>query len=211
MHTFIEILSTFIIGTIDTMGYWGVGILMALEGSFFPIPSEIILPFSGYLVYLGRFSLLTVAFVAAVGNIVGTVFTYVISRHFGLPFLYKYGKYFLITRKDINNSHELFKKHGAKFIFISRLIPGIRGFIPIPAGIAKMNFIKFIIYVFTSSFIFSLFLTYLGVVAGANWDLIGPYFRKFDWVLVVLVLLGLVWWIRRYVREVKNEKIINNT
>ncbi|MDX1607624.1 MAG: DedA family protein [Candidatus Spechtbacterales bacterium] len=188
---------------IDATGYAGISFLMTLEGSFIPVPSEIILPFSGYLVSLGRFSLLAVAFWGAVGNILGTVFTYTVSRYVGISFLYKYGKFFLVTHKDIEEANQLFKKHGAKIIFISRLIPGIRGFVPIPAGIAKMKFIPFVIYVFTGSFLYSLFLTYLGVLAGENWTMLEPYFRQFDWVLILILVTGATWWIRRYIKGLK--------
>lgn len=197
-------IGAWIISVIETSGYLGIGFLMALEGSFIPVPSEIILPFSGYLVHLGKFSLVAVAFWGAVGNIIGTTFTYFVARYIGIGFLYKYGKYFLVTKKDIGDASRLFEKHGVKIIFISRLIPGIRGFIPIPAGIAKMKFIPFVVYVFVGSFIYSLALTYVGVLAGENWDVLAPYFRRFNWIIIVLFVVGAVWWIRRYVREVKN-------
>lgn len=186
--------SKFVLDTIEAWGYGGVFFLMMLEGSFLPVPSEIILPFSGYLVHLGSFTLIAVAFWAAVGNIVGTIFTYLISRYLGSAFLYKYGRYFLVTHKDIDSATKLFDRHGAKIIFISRLIPGIRGFVPIPAGIAKMKFVPFVAYVFTGSFIYSLFLTYIGFVAGENWDIIGPYFRQFDFAILGILILAFGWW-----------------
>ncbi|MDX1535221.1 MAG: DedA family protein [Candidatus Spechtbacterales bacterium] len=202
-------LSSKVILVIESTGYAGVFVLMALEGSFIPVPSEIILPFSGFLVFKGEFSLFAVALVGALGNIAGTVFTYSVSRFFGASFLYKYGKYFLVSHRDIDMANKLFKDHGVKIIFISRLIPGIRGFIPIPAGIAKMKFIPFVLYVFTGSFIYSLVLTYVGVWGGENWDWLSPYFKQFDWVLLVLMLWAATWWVRRHFRhnkELKNEK-----
>ena len=205
MEFVLEQLSSLIISFIDETGYVGIFVLMALEGSFIPVPSEIILPFSGYLVFEGRFSLLMVAFVGALGNIVGTLFTYSISRYVGLSFLHKYGKYVLVTRGDIDVAQRLFEKYGAPIIFVTRLIPGIRGFIAIPAGVARMKIVPFVAYVFTGSFIYSLALTYLGVIAGKNWDTLGPYFRKFDWVVVVLLVVGVVWWIWRHVRNLKYE------
>ena len=205
MEFVLEQLSSLIISFIDETGYVGIFVLMALEGSFIPVPSEIILPFSGYLVFEGRFSLLMVAFVGALGNIVGTLFTYSISRYVGLSFLHKYGKYVLVTRGDIDLAQRLFEKYGAPIIFVTRLIPGIRGFIAIPAGVARMKIVPFVAYVFTGSFIYSLALTYLGVIAGKNWDTLGPYFRKFDWVVVVLLVVGVVWWIWRHVRNLKYE------
>jgi len=193
-------ISSFILSTIESWGYGGILFLMALEGSFFPVPSEIILPFSGYLVHLGRFSLVLVAFWGAVGNIIGTTITYVVSRYLGSAFLYKYGKYFLISNKDIDLANRLFEKHGIKIIFISRLIPGIRGFVPIPAGIAKMKFIPFALYVFAGSFIYSLVLTYVGVAAGDNWHILSPYFEKFDFFIIGTGIIGIAWWVMRHIK-----------
>lgn len=193
--------SGFILNTIESWGYLGIFVLMAMEGSFVPVPSEIILPFSGYLVHIGTFTLILVAFWGAVGNIVGTTFTYLIARHLGVAFLYKYGKYFLVNPKDIDSASELFEKHGVKIIFISRLIPGVRGFIPIPAGIAKMKFLPFVTYVFTGSFLYSLVLTYIGVIAGENWDIIGPYFRKFDTLIYGGIAAFIIWWIWRHFKK----------
>ena len=201
MESILGELANFVISTIESTGYLGILFLMVLEGSFIPVPSEIILPFSGYLVFKGEFSLLGVALVGAVGNIIGTLFTYHVARYLGLPFLYKYGKYVLVTHKDIDLARRLFEKFGALMIFASRLVPGIRGFIPIPAGIARMKIIPFVIYVFTGSFLYSLVLTYAGVVAGKNWDTLGPYFRKFDWVIVIIILAIGAWWIWRHLRK----------
>ncbi|MEX0869912.1 MAG: DedA family protein, partial [Candidatus Spechtbacterales bacterium] len=177
-------------------------------GSFMPVPSEIILPFSGYLVFRGEFTLITVALIASLGQVAGVIITYSIARFYGIDFLYKYGKYFFVTKKDIEKANKLFEDYGARIIFASRLIPGIRGFIPIPAGIAKMKFISFIAYVFTGSFIYSLILTYAGVWGGENWDWLAPYFRRFDWILAIFVIMFLWWWIRRYIKEIKSEQIV---
>jgi len=129
--------TSFIITVIDTAGYPGIFLLMAIEGSFIVLPSEIILPFAGFLASEGRFSIIGIAFVGALGNIAGTLFSYSVARYVGLPFLYRFGKYVLVTRHDIDLAQRLFTKYGVAILFASRLIPGIRGFIPIPAGIAK--------------------------------------------------------------------------
>lgn len=199
-------LSIKIITVIESAGYAGVFILMALEGSFVPVPSEIILPFSGFLVTQGVFTLFMVAFMGALGNIAGSLFTYFVSRRYGVSFLYKYGKYFLVSRHDIDMANRLFEKHGVRIIFISRLIPGIRGFVPIPAGIARMKLMPFVTYVFTGSFLYSLALTYAGVWGGENWDWLAPYFRRFDWVLVLILIAGLAWWVRRHFNHKKEQK-----
>lgn len=195
----------FIVSFIEATGYVGIAFLMALEGSFIPIPSEIILPFAGYLVSQGKLSLVHVALVGAVGNIIGTIFTYFIARYIGLPFFYRWGKYVMITRRDIELATRLFHRWGVAIIFVSRLLPGVRGFVPIPAGIAKMRLIPFVIYVFTGSFLYSLALTYIGVLLGENWVHLEVYFRQYNWLLVALGVLGLSWWVWRYVKHTRNE------
>jgi membrane protein DedA with SNARE-associated domain len=195
--------SSFIVNTVDAAGYGGIFVLMALEGSFFPLPSEIILPFSGFLAAEGRFSIWMIALVGAVGNIVGTLFSYTVARYVGLPFLYKFGKFVLVTRHDIDLAHRLFERFGVRILFISRLIPGIRGFIPIPAGVAKMNVLPFVLYVFVGSFLYSLVLTYIGFLIGENWNIVSHYAKPFKYVLIFAIIGGGIWWIRRYIREVR--------
>lgn len=198
-------LTSFIVHIIDITGYPGILFLMALEGSFIPVPSEIILPFSGFLASEGRFSVWMIALAGAVGNIIGTLFTYTLARHVGLPFLYKYGKYVLVTRGDLEHAQRLFARFGMRIIFISRLLPGVRGFVPIPAGIAKMALIPFVVYVFVGSFLWSLFLTFVGFFLGEHWDTIGPYFQRTNGVLLAIVAGVAFWWIWRRIQLIRKE------
>lgn len=194
-----------ILQIIDSAGYPGIFVLMALEGSFLPVPSEIILTFSGYLVSQGRFSLFLVAIVGALGNVAGTLITYAVGRYLGLPFLYRYGKYVLITRDEIDRASRLFERYGIAIIFVSRLIPGARGYIPIGAGVAQMKIAPFITTVFIGSFLYSLVLTYIGVILGENWDIVGVYFRQFDGVIILVVLLVAGWWLARRIKALRQE------
>jgi len=202
----LDFLTGSIIEAINSGGYIGIFILMALEGSFLPVPSEIILPFSGFLVAQGQFSIWIVALVGALGNIVGTLVTYAIARYIGIPFLYRYGKYVLVTHNDIDFARKLFARYGVPIIFISRLIPGIRGFLPIPAGIAKMNVVSFVIYVFVGSFLWSLFLTYIGVVIGENWHVFSKYAHEAGTVALVVMCIAIGWWVRRQYKHLKKER-----
>ncbi len=197
--------TSFILQVIESAGYPGILFLMALEGSFIPLPSEIILPFSGFLASEGRFSLWMIALVGAVGNIVGTLFSYTIARYLGLPFLYKYGKYVLVTREDIDRAHALFIRFGTLFIFISRLLPGIRGFIPIPAGIAKMNLIPFVTYVFLGSLFYSFALAYVGFLLGEHWNVVGPYLQRISGALLIVAAGAIAWWVWYRIRVIKRE------
>jgi len=190
---------------INQAGYAGIFILMALEGSFLPVPSEIILTFSGYLVSQGKFSLLLVAATGALGNVAGTLLTYAVGRYLGLPFVYRYGKYMLITRNDIDKAHQLFEKYGTTIIFVSRLMPGVRGYIPIGAGIARMKIIPFVAAVLIGSFLYSLALTYIGVLLGEHWEVVGPHLQQWSGILLFALVLGLVWWIWRRIQTIRNE------
>jgi len=205
MESIIATATGVILQIIDGAGYLGIFVLMALEGSFLPVPSEIILTFSGYLVSQGRFALFLVAIVGALGNVVGTLITYAVGRYLGLPFLYRYGKYVLVTRDEIDRASRLFERYGIAIIFISRLIPGVRGYISIGAGVAQMNIAVFITTVFVGSFLYSLALTYIGVILGENWDIVGAYFRQFDSVIIVTVLLIGGWWLWRRIKALRRE------
>jgi membrane protein DedA with SNARE-associated domain len=200
-------LSSIIIEVIDRTGYAGILVLMALEGSFIPVPSEIILPFSGFLASQGQFSIWAIALVGAIGNIIGTLLTYSVARYIGVPFLYKYGKYVLVSRADIDQAQRLFKRFGMPIIFISRLLPGIRGFVPIPAGIAKMNIIPFLFYVFVGSFLWSLFLTYIGFLLGEHWEFVGPYLERSTGFLFACAAIAIAWWVWHRIQIIKKESL----
>jgi membrane protein DedA with SNARE-associated domain len=203
---FITGLSSFIISVIDTAGYGGIFFLMVLEGSFIPIPSEIILPFSGFLASEGRFSLWGIALAGALGNIIGTLVTYAVARYAGLPFLYKYGKYVLVTKEDIDLAERLFKRYGIAIIFVTRLIPGIRGFLPIPAGVAKMKISPFITFVFIGSFVWSLFLTYVGYIIGEHWEVFSEYAHEAGTILVAIMVAGIGWWVSLKIGHIRRQK-----
>jgi len=205
MESIIATATGIVLQIIDSAGYAGIFVLMALEGSFLPVPSEIILTFSGYLVSQGRFSLFLVALIGALGNVAGTLITYTVGRYLGLPFLYRYGKYALVTRDEIDRASRLFERYGIAIIFVSRLVPGVRGYIPIGAGVARMNIVPFITTVFIGSFLYSLVLTYIGVILGENWDIVGAYFRQFDSVIILAVLLVGGWWLARRIRALRQE------
>lgn len=205
LEAIIVAITSWVIGIIEQGGYAGIFILMTLEGSFLPVPSEIILTFSGYLVSQGKFSLLLVATMGALGNVTGTLITYAAGRYLGLPFLYRYGRYFLITRGDIDKAHTLFEKYGTRIIFVSRLMPGARGYIPIGAGIARMKIVPFVVTVFVGSFLYSLALTYIGVILGEHWEAVGPYIKQWSGLLLLALLVVALWWIWRRIQLIRKE------
>lgn len=201
----IEILAGFIIWGISLLGYSGVALMMAIESACIPLPSEIIMPFSGYLVYQGQFSLWGVSLAGALGCVVGSAFAYWIGYIGGRPLAEKYGRYVLVTKHDLNLADNFFKKYGNTAVFISRLLPVVRTFISLPAGIARMNFGQFITYTFLGSLPFCFFLAYVGKKMGENWNTLGMYFHKFDIAIGIIILIGAVWFVKRHINIRKNE------
>lgn len=201
LEKILEPVAQWIISVISSMGYSGIVLTMAIESACMPLPSEIIMPFSGYLVTTGRFSLFWTGIAGAVGCVIGSVLAYWVGIWGGRPFLQKYGKYILISHRDLDSADRFFKKYGDLSIFISRLLPVIRTFISLPAGIAKMNFPKFVIYTFLGSFPWCLGLAYVGQVMGANWETIRVYFRQADILIGVFIVLGVTYFVYRHVKK----------
>ncbi|MEX2145160.1 MAG: DedA family protein [Candidatus Spechtbacterales bacterium] len=198
MDNLLAWLASLIINTIDQMGYAGVFVLMALESANIPIPSEITMTFSGFLASLGRLNFYWIVFWGALGNLIGSLAGYYIGFFGGRPFVKKYGKYMFMHEHDIAMAENMFARYGKSIAFFSRLLPVIRTFISTPAGIAKMNIWQFSVYTFAGSFIWSAMLAYVGFLAGENWDFLSPYFRKFDWVIILFGIVAVAWWIRRH-------------
>lgn len=196
-------IASWIIHVISTLGYPGIVLLMAIESANIPLPSEIIMPFSGYLVYTGQFNLWWAGFWGAIGCLVGGAISYYIGMIGGRPLIEKYGKYILISHHDLDLADRWFKKHGEITVLIGRLLPVIRTFISFPAGIAKMNFWKFLLYSFIGSFPFCLLLAYIGVKLGNNWESLRDYFHKFDLLIGIIIIAGIVWYIARHIKNLK--------
>jgi membrane protein DedA with SNARE-associated domain len=201
MSFIINLVTHFVVNIISTLGYFGVGLMMAIESACIPLPSEIIMPFAGFLVAQGRFSLLGVTLAGALGCVVGSIVAYVIGIYGGRLFIEKYGRYILVSRRDLDLADKFFNKYGSSAIFLSRLLPVVRTFISLPAGIAKMNFTKFVVYTFLGSLPWCYALAYVGKKLGDNWDTLGVYFHRFDFVIVIVILLGAAWYIRRHIKN----------
>jgi membrane protein DedA with SNARE-associated domain len=200
----IEILASFIIAIISSGGYAGVILLMAIESACIPLPSEIIMPFSGYLVFRGEFGLYWVGLAGAFGCVVGSVPAYYLGLYGGRPLIEKYGKYVLVSQHDLDLADRWFGRYGDWAIFFSRLLPVVRTFISFPAGVSKMNVPRFIIYTFVGSFPWCLGLAYIGMKLGENWDTLGAYFHKFDIVIGILIAAGAVYYIWRHLKNRKH-------
>ncbi len=184
----IESLISVVILVLDKLGYVGIFAGMALESACIPIPSEAILPFGGYLSFTGRLNLIAMIFIGTIGGTVGSIAAYYLGKLGGRPLVEKYADKLKISKSKIEKSDEYFNKYGEKIVFYSRLLPIIRTFISLPAGISKMNFKKFTIYTFLGSLIWSIILGYAGYKMGQNWVAIRAWFHIADIALVVCII-----------------------
>jgi membrane protein DedA with SNARE-associated domain len=193
----IEWLSNLVIGMIKASGYGGVFFTMAIESACIPFPSEVIMPFAGFVVSEGKMTLWAITMAGALGNLFGSIVAYLVGAYGGRPFLERYGKYLLISRKKLEIADRWFNKYGSKAVFFSRMMPIIRTFISLPAGIARMNFIKFCIYTFVGALPWCLLLGYLGVLLGPQWEKMRPYFHILDIVVAVCIVGAVIYLVVR--------------
>jgi membrane protein DedA with SNARE-associated domain len=205
----IEALSAFIVMTISALGYGGIVLLMAVESACIPLPSEVIMPFSGYLVYTGRFNLWAVAVAGAVGCVVGSWVAYFVGAYGGRRFIERYGRYVLISRRDLDLADRWFARYGEVIIFASRMLPVVRTFIAFPAGVARMSLTRFTIYTFLGSLPWCLGLAYVGQVLGEQWnknDALKTWFHRFDFIIGILFLLAVAWWVWRHFKHSRSDE-----
>lgn len=194
----------FIVQTIGSLGYFGIFILMFLESTVFPIPSEVVIIPAGYLAFKGEMNIYLVILLGVLGSLSGALFNYYFALKFGRTFLLKYGKYFLVSEETIRKTELFFKDHGHISTFSGRLIPGLRHYISLPAGLAKMNLFVFCLYTTLGSALWVLILALLGYFLGGNEALIKEYLRYLIvGLLVCLAVLG--FW---YYRKVKKTKAL---
>lgn len=196
------------ITTISALGYFGVFILMAMESMIFPIPSELVMPFAGFLAGQGRFSFALVILFSSLGSLFGSLISYYIGKYGGNKIVVKYGRFFFLDVSDLKKTEKWFSKKGEKTILFSRFIPVVRHLISIPAGIGKMDLKKFCVYTVIGATIWNTFLAYLGYMLGANWEKVEHYveFVKIPLVILIIALAG--FYIYRHVRDKKKEKEI---
>jgi len=203
----IEALVNWTVAVLGQTGYLGIMIMMALESACIPIPSEAILPFGGYLASsantLNRLNIYAVIFFGTIGGTLGSLAAYYIGAYGGRPLIDKYAKKIRISDSELKRSNQLFNKYGDKIVFYSRLLPIIRTFISLPAGMSKMDVKKFITYTFWGSLIWSILLVYVGYTLGQNWDEIRSWLHIADYIVVIIVFSYIVYLIVRKKRKSK--------
>jgi membrane protein DedA with SNARE-associated domain len=183
-------LSALIISVIASLGYGGVVLLMAIESACIPLPSEVIMPFAGYLVSTGRFSLQAVAIAGAVGCLLGSYVAYFIGATGGRQAFENYGRYVLISNHELEVADRFFERWGSVTVFVARLLPVIRTFIAFPAGLSRMELWRFSVYTLLGSYPWCLALAYAGMKLGQHWRDLAPYFHRFDNVIAITLALA---------------------
>ena len=200
----IALVGGWIVGVISSLGYGGIVLLMAIESACIPLPSEIIMPFSGYLVSIGELDLTWVAVAGAVGCVVGSIPAYYLGQYGGRPLIERYGKYVLISHHDLDLADRAFARHGEIIVFVGRLLPVVRTFIAFPAGVAHMAMGRFIVYTFVGSLLWCWALAYVGKRLGDHWDTLGPYFHEYHLAFAAVFVALAVWYVARHVRHVRS-------
>jgi len=205
----IALLMHFVTQVIDMGGYAGIAALMGIESACIPLPSEIIMPFAGYLVYLGHLNLLLVATVGALGCNTGSIIAYWIGAKGGRPMVERYGKYVLMSKHDLDRMTTFFNKYGAVTVLVGRLLPVVRTFIAFPAGIAKMPQLRFHLYTFVGSWPWCYALAYVGMKLGEKWHTDPRFheaFHKFHLVVEVALVAGIVWFVWSHLNRGREAK-----
>jgi membrane protein DedA with SNARE-associated domain len=206
----IEALAVFTTSVISAMGYGGIVLLMAIESACIPLPSEIIMPFAGYLVYRGEMTLHGAALAGAIGCVVGSIPAYYLGQFGGRPLIEKYGRYVLISHKELDLADRLFRRWGQWVVFAGRLLPVIRTFIAFPAGVSRMPMGKFIAYTFVGSYPWCYALAWVGEWAGEAWHTdprVKAIYHRFELVIVVAGVLAVAWFVWHKVKEARRARV----
>ncbi len=199
----LEAVSGFVLNTIESLGYWGILVLMALESANIPFPSEVIMPFAGFLASQGKMDLTTIILLGSLGNLLGSLLNYFVGYRYGGGAATILSKIHLVHEDEIETAKTLFHRFGIITIFLSRIMPVVRTFISFPAGMFKVSVAKFVILTFVGSLIWSSFLAYLGFVLGQNWTALNSYFKQFDYVILILILGLILWRLRHHLYKSK--------
>lgn len=205
----IETLAVFTTAVISAMGYGGVVLLMAIESACIPLPSEIIMPFAGYLVYRGQFTLHGAALAGAIGCVVGSIPAYYLGMYGGRPVIERWGRYVLLSHKELDFADRLFSRHGHWVVLAGRLLPVIRTFIAFPAGVARMPMGKFVLYTFVGSYPWCLALAWVGRELGEAWHTdprLKAAFHRFDLLIALALVAAVAWFAWHKLRELRRDR-----
>lgn len=191
---------------ISAVSYWGVFLLMALESTMFPLPSELVMPFAGFLVANGTFDFWIALLMSTLGCLAGSLFSYYLGYHGGMPFVRRFGRYFLMNEGHLKKSEQWFAKRGKITIFIGRFIPGVRHVISIPAGVGKMDVFPFACFTFLGAGIWNAILLYAGYLLEKNWQLVYHYTEYVDMLIVFVVAIAVVYYIAYVISNYRKKR-----
>jgi membrane protein DedA with SNARE-associated domain len=193
---------------INMLGFWGIGGGMMLESACIPLPSEVVLPLGGYMVSSGTISLLTANIAAAVGSITGSLIAYYVGFYGGRPFILKYGKYFFVSQKHFYKAENTFNKYGNAAVFFGRLLPVIRTFISLPAGIAKIDLKKFLLFSLIGMLPWNFLLIFLGYKLGPRFtEIVDPIYKRFEYIVIAAIVLIILLFVFKYLKNRKKETV----
>lgn len=198
MISVLDYVSQIAINLIEYLDYWGVFVGMTIESACIPLPSEVIMPFAGYVVWEGQMTFSGIVIAGVLGNLLGSWIAYFVGSIGGRPFLEKNGKYFLISHRKLEMAHDWFERYGHKAVFISRMLPIVRTFISLPAGIAEMNFKKFTVYTILGCIPWVAFLGYIGLMLGPYWETIRGYFHILDIFIGIGIVAVIIYIVYNY-------------
>lgn len=196
-----EYLAQYITRFMESTGYLTVFIAMVMESMVFPVPSEAVMPFAGFLIAEGKFSFLLVILISTIGSIIGSLISYAIGYYGEVAFLHKHGKWLLLDMDDLRVTERFFKKYGEVTIFISRFIPVIRHLISIPAGFARMDIAKFTLFTILGAGLWNAFLAYVGLSLKNNWELVMKYSKIFDVAVLVLLICLFAYYVNKHLKQ----------
>jgi len=198
------------VSTVHSLGYSGILIMMALESMIFPLPSELVMPFAGFLAIQGTFKFWMVVLFSSLGSIIGSLISYFLGYYGGNRLVKRWGKYFLLDEEDLLKTEQWFQKRGELTIFISRFIPVVRHLISIPAGIGKMNLEKFCFYTLAGATLWNTFLAYIGLKLGENWAIVRQYSEYISLPVAVLILVIGAYFVYRHIKHHQNKNRQNS-
>lgn len=205
IHQLTALLGQFAVETIYFLGYPGIVILMALESMIIPLPSEMVMPFAGFLAAQGSFSIFLVILASAIGSLIGSLISYAMGYYGGNKLVLYFGRWLLLDQSDLEMTEKWFARRGEVTIFIGRFIPVVRHLISIPAGIGKMDLKKFIIYTVIGAGAWNSILAYMGFWLGRNWEVVRKYTEPLSIIFLILIILAFIYFIYKHVGRKKDK------
>lgn len=203
----VEHIAEWITEVMATLGYPGLVFMMALESMIAPVPSEIVMPFAGFLIVEEKFTLVGAIIASSLGTLIGSLTGYAMGKFGGYPIVYKFGRYLLLERHHLELTAKWFEKRGEITVFVCRFVPVVRHLISIPAGAGNMNLVRFCLFTLIGGTIWNVTLLFAGIALGNRWELIHTYSHQIDYVVVAVILVVAGWWLRK---QWLRRKAINN-